>query len=543
VRLFRRWLAVALGFASQALALSIDGRVVNAASNDAVADATVNLVCLVDISAVTSGKRPLCEDQAVTTGLDGAFHIQANFPARYRITASAVAGLVATRYSQTERIIDSQHSASDIILKLSPEASITGKVLDENGQPKADVAVEALRIWISGPSTQLRSTSKALTNADGVYTLRGLVSGNYYVATALHHEDKNDPLHPYLFYAPSATGLGQATLTHVDLGQNYSGVEIHLRPVVYLKLQGRAQMEAGSSISGGLPKLHLEARDTSGVSLPARDILLNQDGTFQTEVLPGAYTLLLTGTQSQKPAAPLVHLLAKQEIEVSAKDLLGITVLIPPPITVNGHAVLQSATETNIARGNVYARPLEAYAIGGAQNANIHPDGTFTLTNCDPANYALRVFPPAGTYVKTVLFNQQDMTTAPMDLSNGSGGDLTIILRSGTASISGTTSSETNTLFDIVLIPETWVPNWLSPLRHVTSSKGNFLATNLPPGHYSVVATTGVEPSLWDVAAFVHEMAARGAPVDVAENNQKQITVPYVTFEEIDQLRTRLGID
>ncbi len=542
MRFFRRWLAVALLFASHALAISVDGRVVNAASNEAVADATVKLVCLIDIGAVTSGKRPPCEDQAVTTGLDGAFHILVSYPARYRITAGAVTGLVATRYSQTERLLDSQHSANDIILKLSPEASITGKVFDENGQPKADVAVEALRIWISGPSTQLRSTSKALTNADGVYTLRGLVSGNYYVATALHHEDKNDPLHPYLFYAPSATGLDQAKLTHVDTGQNYSGVEIHLRPVVYFKLQGHAQMDTATS-TADLPKLHLDARDGSGVSLPARDILLNQDGTFQTEVLPGAYTLLLTGTQSQKPAPPLVHLLAKQEIEVSAKDLLGITVLIPPPITVNGHAVLQSTTETNIARGNVYARPLEAYAIGGAQNANIHPDGTFTLTNCDPATYALRVFPPAGTYVKTVLFNQQDMTTAPMDLSNGSGGDLTIILRSGPASISGTTSSETNTLFDIVLIPETWVPNGLSPLRHVTSSKGNFLATNLPPGHYSVVATTGVEPSLWDVAAFVHEMAARGAPVDVAENNQKQITVPYVTFEEIDQLRTRLGID
>jgi 5-hydroxyisourate hydrolase-like protein (transthyretin family) len=550
VRFFRQWLAVALGFASHALALGVSGHVVNFASNEPVADATVKLACLTENVTTNMTRPPPCEEKTVKTGSDGAFQILVYYQARYRLTASGVAGLVATRYSQTELIIDFRHSVGDITLKLSPEASITGKVFDENGQPKSGVAVDALRLSISGSTADLRSISKALTNADGVYTIRGLVSGNYYVATALQHEDKNDSLHPYLFYAPRATGLDQATLTHVDTGQNYSGVEIHLRPVAYFKLQGRTQMETTNSIAGDPPQLHLDARDGSGVLLPARDILLNPDGSFQTEVLPGAYTFLLTGAQStpqgknsQKLTGPIVHLLAKQEIEVTAKDLLGIALMIPPPITVNGHAVLQGTTETNITNGKLSAKPLDAYATGGLQNADIQPDGTFTLTNCDPANYALRVFPPAGAYVKAVLFNQQDITNAPMDLSRGSGGELTIIMRSAPASISGTISGTPSTSFDVVLIPETWVPNGLSPLRHVFSRNGQFATGNLPPGHYSVVATTGVEASLWEIAAFVHDMAARGAAVDVAENDQKQIAAPYVTFEEIDQLRTRLGID
>ncbi len=277
---------------------------------------------------------------------------------------------------------------------------MTGRVFDEAGLPKAGVPVEALRVSPSGLTAEMHSVSKATTNEAGVYLLRGLTSGNYYIATPLTREDTNDPAHPYFFFAPSSSSLDQAAITHVDTGQSYSDVEIHLHPVTFFKLQGRAQMETLSSSPGDTPKLHLDARDASGVLLPARDISLKPDGTFQTEVLPGFYTLLLSGAQappqpknSQTPSAPIVHLLAKQDIEVSAKDLLGIIILIPPPITVTGRAVLEGTTETAVAKGRLTVRPIDAFASGGPQNADIQPDGTFALTNLDPANYALRMFP------------------------------------------------------------------------------------------------------------------------------------------------------
>jgi hypothetical protein len=315
-------------------------------------------------------------------------------------------------------------------------------------------------------------------------------------------------------------------------------------------------METFSTSIASQPQLHLDARDHSGVLLPARDIPLSPDGTFQTEVLAGAYSLRLTGallaSQSKSPqrsVGPGARLLAKQDIEVSAKDLLGVIVLIPPPITVTGHAVLEGTTETNVAKGRVTIRPVESFASGGAQAVDIQPDGTFVLTDCDPAHYAVRVFAPSGTYVKSVVFNQQDITSQLMDLSKGSGGDLRVIVRRGPASVTGTVpesssgTSEARTSFDIALIPELWDTYGLSPVRHAASSNGRFSVGNLPPGHYSVIATTGTDGSLWQNAAFVHEMQARGVGVDLAENDQKQLTVPYVTFEEIGQIQSRLGID
>ncbi len=549
-------LGIALLCASSAFGASIDGRVINAATNEAVPAATVSLTCLTETTPTNSRRIPYpCKDAETKTLESGAFHFDRLNPGRYRLAVAATTGLAATRLSQTETIVDWQHSASEIVLKLSPESTISGKVIDEMGQPKPDTAVEALRVFTSAAGSELRLVSKTVTNQDGSYVLRGLMSGNYYIATPLDHEDTNDPTHPYLFFASSAVGLDQAAAIHVETGQSYADAEIHLRPVVYFKIQGRAQMETVGSAASDKPQLYLDARDGSGVALPARNVLLNPDGSFQTEALPGSYTLRLEGAltiaqpaNQRKAPSPAVHLLAKQDIEVSAKDLLSVTLLIPPPITVTGHALLEGTSEAVAGKGRVLIKPAEAFAIGGPQTAEIQPDGTFTLTNCDPVSYSVRVFPPSGTYVKSIVFNQQDISNQLMDLSKGSGGELTVTVRQGMASIAGTISdasstAEGSTLFDIAFIPDGWVPTGLVSIRHAASKEGHFSAANLPPGHYNAVATTGVDAPLWEIASFVHALAERGAGVEVTANDQKNLTVPFVTFAEINELRMHLGLD
>jgi hypothetical protein len=264
--------------------------------------------------------------------------------------------------------------------------------------------------------------------------------------------------------------------------------------------------------------------------------------------LPQAKT---SQAQTQAQAGPTVHLLARQDIEVSGKDLMGIILLIPPPITVTGHAYLEGPTETDLPKGKVTIKPVDADAIGGPQTADIQPDGTFVFTNCDPASYLVRFLPPPGAYVKSLEFNKQDALTHPMDLSRGSGGELTIVLHPGTATLAGSLLDPAGVpdaggeqkAFDVTLISDLWEENGVVPVRHATGKDGRFSFTGIPPGHYSAIATTGVEMRFWENAKFVHEMQSRGVAVDLAENDQKQLAVPYLTYEEIDQLQFRLGIN
>ncbi len=539
-------------------AMDVDGRVVNSVSNEPVPAAPVTLTCESD----SNGKRKTCKDLDGRTSEEGVFHFALIFPGRYLLKATGAPGLVATKLSEMEFVFDYRHyhAISPSVLKLTPESTITGKITDETGQPKADVAVEALRVMSNGSLSQVRSVSKAVSNEQGVYVLRSLFPGNYYVATALPFRDKNDPSHPYLFFAPDAVGLDQAALTHVDPGQNYPGLDLHLRPVGLFHLQGKAQMETVNSVSTDKPQLHLDARDSGGVTVPAREIFLNPDGGFETDVLPGSYTFRLTGAQAAQPSKDatktppvVVHLLAEQDIEVNGKDVLGLVLLIPPPITVNGHAVLEGTTDTVLGSGRVFMHSLDPSSIGGAQDSAIQPDGTFQFTNCDPVNYAFRLLPPNGTYVKSILFNQQDITNQAIDLSHGVGGDLTVTVRQGAASIVANISNpppapsdgggEAKTIFDLVVIPDQWDARGVIPIRHVGSTDGNATLRNLPPGHYSLIATLSLESRLWNTPSFVREMQARGMSVDLVENDQKQVSIPYLSLEEVNQIETALGID
>jgi hypothetical protein len=284
---------------------------------------------------------------------------------------------------------------------------------------------------------------------------------------------------------------------------------------------------------------------------------LNSDGTFQANVLPGAYTLRLSGTTtfnqpagSKTPPAMMVHLLAKQDIEVSGKDVYGIILLIPPPFTINGHVYLDGAPDNKIEKIDVTLRPVDLVAASGCQTIRTQPDGTFAITNCDAANYAVRFSPPSGTYIKAIAFNGQDAMTHPIDLSRCSGGELKIVIRPGAASMTATVGDSTalspinqsSKSFDVVLIPDSWTENELIPVIHAAGRDGQFSAVGLAPGHYTAIAATGVDRRLWESAAFVHQVQARGAGFELAENEQKQVVVAQLTEDEADRMELQLGL-
>jgi hypothetical protein len=195
-------------------------------------------------------------------------------------------------------------------------------------------------------------------------------------------------------------------------------------------------------------------------------------------------------------------------------------------------------------------RPVETAAVGVSQIAEIQPDGTFTFTNCDPASYAVRFFPPSGTYIKAILFNNQDVNTQLMDLSRGTGGQMTLVVRPNPASLSGTIidsapadASGAQQSFDVALISDLWTENGIVPIRHAHSKDGRFTATGIPPGRYTALATTAIDIHLWEIATFVREMQSRGVGIDLAESDQKQVAVPYLSLADVDQIQSRLGIN
>jgi hypothetical protein len=537
-----------LFFAIAGLAVSIEVQVVDSASNEPVPNADLTLACL------NAGKYSrMCKETRAKTAADGTFSFDHLWPVRYSVKASGESGLVATRKSQTEVELDYKHSSVSVVLKLEPESAISGKVVGEDGQPRSDIGVVALKQSASGATTQLTPVSRAVSDQAGGYAFQGLVPGNYYVVTTvvkprIEAGIKTGKADTFFLYAPSAVSLEDAIPKHVEIGQTYSGVELHLRPLITYKIQGRAQMETAERVVSGDLQLRLYPRDSSGVTAPSREIVLNPDGRFEANVLPGDYTLRLTGTTtilppagSKTPPAMMPHLLAKQDIEVSGKDVYGIILLMPPPFTINGHVYMEGAPDTKIEKPEVSMKPVDLAAASGCQTIRTGVDGTFTITNCDAANYVVRYSPPAGAYIKAITLNNQDAMTHVIDLASCAGGELKIVLRPGAASIAATVGDQSGKAFDVVLIPESWTDEMI-PVIHAIPQNGQFSARGLAPGFYSVIAAAGVDRNLWNNAAFVHQVQALGTPVDLGENEQKQVVVAPLTEDEADQIELRLGL-
>jgi hypothetical protein len=529
--------------------ISIEGRVTNSATKDPVPYAYVSLAC-VKPATKYAGR---CRNEETKTAEDGTFKFERLSSFVYLVRAEGAPGLVSTRASEIEIENDFRHRPLSVSLKLEPESSLSGRVTDLENHPHPDVEVVAWRQFATGSVTQIKPVAHAVSDETGAYSFPHLVPGNYYVGTALVTTKqvsklRTRPLEQYQLYAPSALSLEEAIPTHVDMGQSYAGVDLKIRPIMTHLIQGRAQTETtGQAVCDKL-ELHLDPRDHQGITAPGREIKLDEDGRFQANVLPGNYILRLIGTTAvQNPKTPkappdtMLHLPAKQDLEVSGKDILNINLLIPPPFLINGHVILEGAQQNNMDLGEVTLRPIDAEAVSGYRTTSVQPDGTFTITNCDAANYAVRYKPPVGIYISAITFNGQDAMTHLMDLSNSSGGDLKILLKPGASSVVAIVP-DSDTPADIVLIPDNWTANELVPVIHMTSKDGRYSAIGIAPGHYSAVAVPAVERSLWDNAAFVHEMQSRGTPFDLAENDQKRVSAIRLTEEDLHQIELQLGL-
>ena len=147
----------------QAEGSSIDGIAVRAGTNEPVPHARVLLL------KVDGG---LGDSRLAETGDRGQFAFRGVTAGTYRISAQHEAFIRADGGGVT---VEQGQSVRGLTLRMTPTGVITGKVVDEDGDPAADVHVRA---------TLKDATFETTTNDLGEYRLFGLPPGAYLVSAA-----------------------------------------------------------------------------------------------------------------------------------------------------------------------------------------------------------------------------------------------------------------------------------------------------------------------------------------------------------------------
>ncbi|MFL6300854.1 MAG: hypothetical protein ACJ71N_09640, partial [Terriglobales bacterium] len=154
-------------------------------------------------------------------------------PGKYYLRAEKT-GFAAAEAASTNQsfglpiTVAAGEAVKDVEIKFRPAGAITGRVLNEDGEPMAKVVVEAMRYTYSEGARRLEAVGHADTNDLGEYRIFGLLPHKYYVRAGLPPDEYffsgtqqlkhsgNAPEQAYLpIFYPDAKSAATATAVEV----------------------------------------------------------------------------------------------------------------------------------------------------------------------------------------------------------------------------------------------------------------------------------------------------------------------------------------
>jgi hypothetical protein len=166
---------------------SLAGRVVEESTGAPVAGAQVMLMPM-EPPRIGRFMRPLAQSPATTTDHDGRYQFDGLAAGRYRLTVQKPGFALLDGPEGPEVDLESGTRRTGVDITLQKGAVIAGRVLDERGEPLADVQVSAMRNPPLRPGAPpmprnflVMSGRPVQTNDLGEFRLFGLAPGDYYV--------------------------------------------------------------------------------------------------------------------------------------------------------------------------------------------------------------------------------------------------------------------------------------------------------------------------------------------------------------------------
>jgi hypothetical protein len=475
-----------------------------------------------------------------TTDAAGNFVFESIDPGRYSIDTPQHPGYL--RQAQAQTIVISAHQPASVTIKLTPESRIEGRVTNQAGEPFAEARVSAWRWSAAGPYLQLTApgTNDVIVAADGSFAIGGLGAGHYFVSVRgaprpnPRAEEQNTPSETDITtYFPGVSTVSSATLLKVARGAILQGIDIRvLRGVVY-RINGRAVDAAtGSTIPNAYITLFADGPQRREVASAT-----TEDGAFQLTVAPGDYVVQARLLPARGPVTGDVFapaLFTDQRITVGKENIDDLVLRLSPGADIDGRFITEDTARQPAQPGPAPVTRLYSSGFNQAGQGQIqrNRDGSFAIHEVGPGEYTLGFAGlPAGTYVKSVRYGQQDVTDKAINVGLGAGGSLEILLSPHAADVTGIVRNSNGDAVPGVLVM-LWVPGHAADSGALTDASGAFKVGNLAPGEYRAAAWEGNSPL--PVNGFLNQFESQAVTAKLDQDSHERIEVPLIKQEAID---------
>jgi protocatechuate 3,4-dioxygenase beta subunit len=383
---------------------------------------------------------------------------------------------------------------------------ISGRVVDEYGEPVGDAIVSAMRRqFINGERRLVPAGSSATTNDIGEFRLHSLAPGEYFISTTQRNilAGNTDRTGYGPTFYPSSSSVDTAQAVSVHAAETLSNIVVTLSPSRLNRISGYVLGADGHPVRAG----SVMAIPRSGIQFINSNGMIRPDGSFEVSgIADGDYTLramigpLIMGAGGPGQAPPLQ---ATAAVTVAGGDLSNVVLRPMQPVVISGRVTGDAATMAAIRPGTIQlaaARlsPMDVVGPSGPP-ARLRDDFTFELT-VYPGRVSLRGLGLNGALIDSVRWNGIDVTRGFNLTDADNGGNFEISLTNQTAKLSVTVADANGQAVsdcDVVIFPadENWwgvsMPGHNSNGR--TNQEGRFESAALLPGTYYVVAINGLE--------------------------------------------------
>jgi hypothetical protein len=438
--------------------------------------------------------------------------------------------------------VGSGQAVKEIAIRMQPHAVISGRVLDDEGEPIPHVQVQAMTYRYMQGRKQLMPTGNGSTNDLGEYRIFGLPPGKYFVSASPPRQPMMEgpmPAQPQqeesglgITYFPGSTEVSSAAPVTIIAGQPSSNIDIQLRRVQTVRVRGRILNAATDAQGRGRTGLFLTPADNSGGAFMQRsNAQVRPDGTFEFRgVRPGSYYLVAQRFTEQQPQMTRVPL------QVGNSNLDGVEFALQPAMEVTGEVRLPDDATIKPSQVSVTLFPKDFSMFGPMQNARVNDDGTFVLKNVMPDTYRVVANVGGPLFLRSVQIGQQEAPNREITIVAGAPPVLTLILSSGVGEVTGRVTAESQTSPEgtmVVLVPPEDKRTQQDLYRTaMVDASGAFTVKAVPPGDYSIYAFDTVEPGAWQDPEFLSRFDGKAKKIAVRERETATAEVSVLKTAE-----------
>ena len=419
------------------------------------------------------------EQHSVFTGADGRFQLDSVVEGDYFASAQKP-GFFQEGSSRNSGRFNVNAGSPPVLIKLVPQASIEGRIGDEDGEPIEGLSVQCLREAVVNGRKTWQATAFSTTDERGVFNVGNLQPGAYLIKTGTKLEFPGlsersgasalQRVYPAQFY-PGGSSQSSAQAITVQPGET-APVNFSIAPVPSFMISGRTAVVNAQAFAA------VEDEEGEQVSQTFVD---PKTGTWTARAIPAGSWKVISRTGE--------NLYAEQSVQVTSSNVSNVQ-LVPQalpsiPLMIAAASNEEAQSLAVVLRGQKWARTGD---LGAAQQSERR-----FFQQVPPGSYRVIVQNTPRGCIESVVSGGIDLTRSMLTITSGSQPPpIQLTVTENCAGVAGRVQGDLKDASAfVVLIPESLAQDPL--IMQSAASDGSFSFNALTPGNYQAYAFSSID--------------------------------------------------